>query len=225
MKYLKFFLTGICFLFISCTTSKLLTSDIKPAQITDLKLMEPVSYISVITKGNRGAVDDSVSAVSCKLMINVAEKFKGQLPFTGTIFLTDPEVNATLEKEYESLTLAAQKLKDVSHLQITPTLDRVLEANNTRFGLITVASGFTRTRGNYGKEVAKGALLGLVTLGMYYQTPVKANSSVFVMIVDSQDNNVAFFRKSVLQDKEPLEENVLTKQFRDIFTGYFISPK
>ncbi len=185
--------------------------------------MEPYSNISVIAKGNRGEKDDSASFMSGNLIIDVAEKFKGQVPLTGNIFLTDPDINSSLMKEYESLILAVQTIKDLSHLQIPPTLDKVLEANDTRFGMITVASGFTRVRGNYGKEVVKGALLGLVTLGMYYQTPIKSTSNIHVIIVDSQNNNVAFYRRSFLQDKEPLDEAVLMKQFKDIFTGYFIS--
>ncbi len=216
---------GICFLVTSCTTSKLLTSGLQAAEIIDIKLMEPFSNISVIAKGNLGDIDDSASFVSGNLIINVMEKFKGQVPLTGKIFLTDPEINNTLVKEYESLILAGKTVKDVSHLQIPPTIDKVLEANDARFGMITVASGFTRIRGNYGKQIAKGALLGLVTLGMYYQTPIKSRSNIHVIIVDSQNNNVAFYRRSFLQDKEPLDENVLTKQFKNIFTGYFISPK
>jgi len=225
MKSLKLTVIGICFLFTSCTTSKLLTSGLQPAEIKDVKIMEPYSNISVITKGNRGERDDSASFMSGNLIIDVAEKFKGQVPLTGSILLTDPEINGTLKKEYESLIIAAQTIKDLSHLQIPPTLDKVLEANDTRFGMITVASGFTRVRGNYGKEIAKGALLGLVTLGMYYQTPIKSTSNMHVIIVDSQNNNVAFYRRSFLQDKEPLDEAVLMKQFKDIFTGYFISQK
>ena len=106
-------------------------------------------------------------------------------------------------------------------IQITPVLDKVLEANETIFGHVIVSSGFTRIKGNYGKQIVKGAALGLLTLGMYTQTPVKANSVIYAMIVDSDNNNVVFFRKSTLQDSEPLDEAILTKHFRKIFTGYF----
>jgi len=190
-----------------------------------MKLLEPRSYISRITKANKGEIDDSISAVSEDLIGRIAWNFKGQIPLTGNIKLSDNDLNNSLEKEYESLFLSAESSKDVSKLQITPVLDKVLEANETRFGLITVATGFTRVKGNYGKEIVKGAALGLLTLGMYYQTPVRANSMVHVMIVDSQNDNVVFIRKSILQDKEPLDEAILTKQFRDIFSNYFITTK
>jgi len=212
----------ITYFFVSsCTTSKILTSFLPPSEITELKLLEPHSYISKITKGNRGEIDDSLCVVSSQLIIKASGSFMGRIPLTGNILLSDTETNKTLEKEFESLLLTAEGLKDLSHLQITPVLDKVLEANETRFGLVIVASGFTRVKGNYGKEIVKGAALGLLTLGMYYQTPVKANSIIYAMIVDSENNNVAFFRKSTLQDSEPLDEAILIRQFRKIFTGYF----
>ena len=173
-------------------------------------------------KNNRGELDDSLSAVSRELIGKVLHDLKGQVPLTGEIILSDSAINKTLEKEFESLILTADKTGNISTLKITPVIDRILEANNTRFGLLTVSTGFTRARGNYGKQVAKGAGLAILTLGMYYQTPVKAYSAMYVMIVDSKDDNISFFRKSYLQDKEPLDETVLTKQFKDIFKGYFL---
>lgn len=41
------------------------------------------------------------------------------------------------------------------------------------------------------------------------------------MIIDSKNNNIAFFRKSFLNDKDPLILTVLKKQIHDIFSGYF----
>ena len=225
MKHLKLFALILCIIASSCTASKLLTSDVKPDEVTDLHLLEPFSYISKITKGNRGQIDDSVSFISKQLIIKVLEDFKGQIPLKGQIILSDSTVNSNLEKEIESLCLSAERLNNISNLRITPTVDKILEANEVRFGLITVGTGFTRIKGNYGKEVAKGAVLGILTLGMYYQTPVKANSTIYALIVDSKENNVSFFRKSFLQDKEPLDGNVLTRQFKDLFNDYFWTTK
>lgn len=221
MRYNILFIVIAYFLASSCTTSKILTSGLPPSEISNLKLLEPRSYISIITKGNQGEINDSLCIVSSQLLMDVTESFMGQLPLTGNILLSDPETNSTLEKEYESLLLTAEGMKDLSHLQITPVLDKVLEANETRFGLVIVSSGFTRIKGNYGKQIVKGAAIGLLTLGMYTQTPVKANSIINAMIVDSEKNNVAFFRKSTLQDSEPLDKERVTRQLRTIFSGYF----
>ncbi|MGB8492199.1 MAG: hypothetical protein WCE64_14170 [Bacteroidales bacterium] len=211
-----------CIIFSACTTTKPLTSNVLSSEVTDLKLLEPYSYISMIKKGNRGEIDDSLSARSKELIIKVLEDFNGQIPITGEIFLSDTAVNNNLEKEYESLMLTADENKNISNLKITPVIDKILETNNVRFGLLTVSTGFTRIRGNYGKQVVKGVGLAILTLGTYYQSPVKAYSTIYAMIVDSKEDNITFYRKSFLQDKEPLDENALKKQFASIFKGYFL---
>jgi len=225
MKQQTILIIVCCILLSSCTATKLLTSNVQASEVTDLKLLEPYSYISMIKKGNRGQLDDSISAVSKQMNINVIKGFNGQIPITGDIFLTDSAINKTLEEEYENLILTADRNKNITNLRITPTLDKVLEANNTRFGLIVICTGFTRIKGNYGKEIAKGAALGILTLGMYYQTPVKAYSTIYAMIVDSKEDNVAFYRKSFKQNMKPLDQSVLTNQYKKIFEGYFLTKK
>ena len=132
----------------ACTTTKVLTSDVNPVEIKDLKLLEPFSYISKIEKANRGKLDDSVSILSRQLIIKVLGNLKGQIPLTGDIILSDSTVKKNLEKEIESLCLSADKTKSISNLKLTPTIDKILEANETRFALITVGTGFTRVKGN-----------------------------------------------------------------------------
>ena len=63
--------------------------------------------------------------------------------------------------------------------------------------------------------------MGLLTMGMYYQTPIKSNSTIYAVIVDNQEKNIAFYRKSILQDKEPTEKEVLVKQIQSLFEKYF----
>jgi hypothetical protein len=225
MKHFKVILILSCFFLSSCTSTKLLTSNVKPTEVTDLKLLEPFSYISMIKKGNKSQLDDSISSISKQLIVKTLDNYKGQLPLTGEIKLSDTDINKSLEKEYEFLMLTADRTKSITSLKITPTLDKILEANQTRFGLLIVSTGFTRSKGNYGKEIAKGAALGILTLGMYYQTPIKAYSTIYAMIVDSKEDNVAFFRKSFIQDQEPLDEAVLKKQVKKIFDEYFWTSK
>ena len=225
MKHQTIFLILSCIILSSCTATKLLTSNVQPTEVTNLKLLEPYSYISMIKKGNRGQLDDSISSISKQLNINVLKSFNGQIPITGDIILIDSTINKDLEKECENLILTAERNKSISNLKITPTLDKILEANDTRFGLIIICTGFTRLKGNYGKEIAKGAALGILTLGMYYQTPIKAYSNIYAMIVDSKEDNVAFYRKSFKQDLEPLDQEVLTNQYKKIFEGYFWTTK
>jgi len=50
---------------------------------------------------------------------------------------------------------------------LTPTIDSLLEESQERFGLIPMISGFSRTKSNYGKEIAKGFGIAALTMGMY----------------------------------------------------------
>ncbi|HPI20176.1 MAG TPA: hypothetical protein PKY56_07380, partial [Candidatus Kapabacteria bacterium] len=58
-------------------------------------------------------------------------------------------------------------------------------------------------------------------LGFYSETPIESYSNLCIMIVDSKENNIAFFRKSSLKEEEPYDSEVLKKQIFDIFEGYF----
>ena len=104
---------------------------------------------------------------------------------------------------------------------MTPVIDSLLEANGKRFGLISMSTGFTRAKYNYGLQIVKGILVGILTMGMYVEVPVSANSSLSIMIVDAKENNVAFFNNSYLQDEEPIDSIVINKQVQRIFNGYF----
>lgn len=222
MKYYNLLLIIFGVLTVSsCTTTKPLNSNVKPSEVTDLQYFEPMSYISLIQSGNRSKYNDTISKKSEKLLLKTVEEFGGKIPVTSIISITDTNTKNALEKEVEFLCLSADRQRNIANLKITPIIDSLLGSKGKRFGLITVATGFTRAKGNYGGEIAKGAAMGILTLGMYYQTPIKSNSTIYVMIVDTKENNVAFFTKSVLQDKDPIDETVLKKQFQKIFEGYY----
>jgi hypothetical protein len=211
--------------FSSCTITKPLTSVVKPIEVTDLQCIEPFSYISLIEKGNRTKYNEALSRESKQLLIKVSNNYKDQIPIKGEIFVADTIVKRKLENEIKFLCLTADRQRSIQNIKLTPVIDSLVELTGNRFGLITVSTGFTRAKGNYGGQVAKGAAMGILTLGMYYQTPIKSYSTVYAMIVDAKENNIAFYRKSFLQDKNPLDEAVLMKQFQKIFEGYFWTKK
>jgi hypothetical protein len=191
------------------------------SEISNIQRFEPISYIQLIEKGNKQTYSDSLSEVSKKLMTEVLNSNKGSVPITNDITITDIFLKDMLEKEIDNLFYLSGLQKDKPTPQLTPVIDSLLEANGKRFGLITMSTGFTRAKYNYGLQVAKGLLIGILTMGMYIETPVAANSTIQIMIVDAKDNNVAFFRSSYFEGKEPLDSNVIDKQIRKIFSGYF----
>ncbi len=204
----------------SCTTSKALTSKVLPTEVNDIQRFETFSYITLIEAGNKGKLNDTLSRKVKEIFHEALTSFSS-IPLTGTIYAKDITVQKEIEREVEYLCLSADSQRSISGLKLTPVLDSLLDVGGKRFGLITITTGFTRAKGNYGGQIAKGAAIGILTLGLGTQTPIKATSTVYAMIVDAKDNNVAFFRKSFLQDKEPLDKSIMTKQIQKIFDGYF----
>ena len=210
------------FLLSSCATSKFLTSDVKPLEISEMLKFEPFSYISLIEQGNRSVYSDSISNETKIILNESLETFREKMRLSSEeIKITDSLERKRFEQEISFLILTAERNRSIKNIPITPLVDSLLSANEKRFGLIIVQSGFTRAKGNYGNQIAKGIGMGILTMGMYYQTPIKANSTIYAMIVDSKDKNVAFYNKNGLQDKEPTEKENVIKQIDKIFEKYF----
>ena len=228
MRRMKLFF-GIVILCTSCSASKFLVSDVKSAAINEMLKIEPFSYISLIEQGNMSATyNDSISNYA-KIVLNEAlEIFRGRLNLSSEeIEIIDSFERKALEQELNFLIMSAERNRSINNIPITPLIDSMLIANNKRFGLIVVQNGFTRAKGNHGGQIAKGVgmgiITGILTMGMVssYQVPTKANSTLYAVIVDSENKNIAFYNKSVMQDKEPTEKENITKQLHKVFEKYF----
>ena len=220
MNRVKLFL-WIVILCSSCSTSKMLTSDVKPAEVTEMLKIEAFSYISLIETGNKSAYNASISSRANITLDETLSQFRKKLRLSSKeIKMNNRFERKKLEDEVNYLIASAERNKSIKNIAITPVIDSLLSANNMRFGLIIIQSGFTRTKGNYGGQVAKGVGLGILTMGMYVQTPVKASSTMYAMIVDNKNKNVAFYKKTVSQDEEPTEKDVIRTQLYYIFKKY-----
>jgi len=212
----------------SCSSSKFFTSDVKPLEINEMTKVEPLSFISLITKGNMGVYNDSISKIANIALNESLETFREKLRLSSEeIYVTDSLDRIALEHEIDFFIREAERNKKKKNhtIEITPLVDSLLNTTGKRFGLLILQSGFTRAKGNYGGQVAKaigmGVLTGLATGTAYYQNPIKCGSTVYVVIVDNQEKNVTFYNKSIIQDREPTEKEYITKQLQNVFEKYF----
>ena len=227
-RVLLIVLLGIAILSTSCSSSKFFTSDVKPFEINEMIKVEPLSFISLIEKGNRGVYNDSISKIANIALNESLETFREKLRLSSEeIYVTDSLDRIELEQEIDFFIREAERNKKKKNhtIEITPLVDSLLSVNGKRFGLLILQSGFTRAKGNYGGQVAKaigmGVLTGLATGTAYYQNPIKSGSTVYVVIVDNQEKNVTFYNKSIMQDREPTEKENITKQLQNVFEKYF----
>lgn len=208
-------------LFASCAMSKMKTSEVQPSEITEMLKFEPFSYISLIEKGNKSTFSDSLSIQTKKVLSETLGMFE-KLPLVDMSRDTNDSLRVReIEKEVNFLVSSVIYTKSIKNLTIPPMIISSLKEHNKRFGLIVIQSGFTRAKGNFGGQVAKGIGLGILTMGMYVQSPIKSTSSIYAMIVDAQNDEIAFYNQSLLQEKEPTEKKIIEKQLNMIFENYF----
>ena len=125
------------------------------------------------------------------------------------------------------MTASDPKILSISSIRITPLIDSLLESNNKRFGLLTVASGYTRPQNNSSpKKVLRIVfyvpVLFLTKGRVDLLQEAKGYSALNLMIVDAYQDNIAFYRTSS-KNGDPTDKNVLVYEFKKIFKGYFFT--
>ena len=215
----------IAVLCVSCSSSRFYTSDVKPYEINEMIKFEPLSFISFIEKWNNDIYNDSISEYAQMVLNESLDSFWEILRLSpDEIIMIDDIERNEFEQEINLLISMAENNKKKHDIPITPLIESLLNEFDKRFGLIILQDGFTRSKRNYNRQVALSIGMGILTgiSGVStYQTPVKANSTLYAIIVDNKEKNVAFFNKSVLQNKEPTDKENIIKQLNALFTKYF----
>jgi len=211
---------------VSCSSPKFFTSDVKPYEIKEMIKFEPLSFISLIERWNSGVYDDSISYDAQIALNESLNAFSGVLRLSSDeILMLDDFERNEFEQEINILISMAERNKKKYNIPITPLIESLLDEYDMRFGLIILQDGFTRTKRNYNRQIAfsigLGVLTGISSGVSTYQSPVKASSTLYAIIVDNKEKNVTFFNKSVLQNKEPTDKVNIFKQLNTIFTKYF----
>lgn len=200
------------FLLYACATSAELARMVKPGEIDRLGYFTPVSYMGVIAKGNKVEESKFVSKISADILDSLILVKKPTYNITKVLTPADSVLQKKLNGEIVQLIKHSSGKTKVHNLNLLPTIDSVMEANYERFAVEFVASGFSRLKGNFGGQVAKGIGIGLLTAGMYVPTPIKANSNIQAIIFHSKNNSVAMYKSSQVADKEPTNSAVVSRQ-------------
>lgn len=208
------------FLLTSCVTNKFINKSVKASEIRDVAYFEPLSYVSLIEKGNKTIFNDSLSEVSKNLLDSIIQTNQN-FSTSKKIVLLNSILKNKVEVELNSLMVGIIRTNKIEGVRLTTSIDSILKANKQRFALATVTSGFGRKKGNYGGQVAKAMGIGILTLGMYAPIPIKSSSSLFTMILDSETNSVVYFSKSTPSEQSPTVRKTMEKNYKELYKGYF----
>lgn len=204
----------------SCGTYKQQTTNRTPEEISQLDYFSPISYTHYIEKGNISNFSDSLSAITqshLDSILNSNNKFRT----ARKINLNDSITKIKYEEELTFLVQQIMGKQKLESLHIPPTIDSIMKINNSDFGLATLSMGFGRKKGNYTGQLAKGIGIGILTLGMYTPAPIKSNLTIYSLIFDAKNENVAFYRQTPMKAASPTDPTVLNQQLEWIFDGYF----
>jgi hypothetical protein len=204
----------------SCTSMHPLLSGVTAEEINDIVLIEPLSYISLIEKGNQAKLHDSLSGVSHELITEVL-RMRSRPHVTAYSHIEDTLIYKEIEEDIQVMLMIAEHQQNVENIRSSQTLDSLILSSGKRYGMVAVTTGFTRGYGNYGREVAKGVAVGVLTLGMYTQAPIKNRSDIYIGIVDARESRLVFYNRSQQPEQDPLDHLVLLDQLHDIFGAYF----
>lgn len=210
----------------SCGANKhLVSSTTTSTEINNVDYFQPLSYIQYIEKGNKAVLNDSLSEIVSKNLSSLIDKNKTTLRVNKEISFVNDTIKGKVEVELAYLVKLITQRKKLSGIPIPHTIDSILKNDNQRFALATIATGFGRRKGNYGGQVAKGAAIGILTLGMAISTPIKSNLTLYAFIFDADKDEITYYKKSVPVEKEPTDEQVMEKQLIELFNGYLYDKK
>jgi hypothetical protein len=193
---------------------------VKPQYIDSLGIAEPMSYIYYIQTGNNAVFNDSLTERHKILLVNGYNELLTTVQRKKTISVSDTGLRSRIFNEMVKVINIVQKYGNLYYVPPSPTIDSILNSNETRFGLFTFSSGFTREKGNFEKQSWKGLGIYAATLGIYHPIPISSNSTIYTVIFDAKEKNVAFYRKSDSVD-DPLNEVAINRILTAIFKGYF----
>ncbi len=215
----------ICLAVGGCATNKYLSTETKPSELTDIAYFEPISYIDYIEKGNEMVRDEDASKETTRLVEVEFDRHKGLTKVTEKIEIEDSLLKNRIEEDIYYLIGQANNKKSVKGLAITPLLDSVMESQGKRFAIGIVSSGFRRSKKNYKGQIAKGVGVGILSLGMAVPTPIKHRTVMFSIIMDSEKNEVCFYKNTLPVESDPNVPVTIKKQIDNLYYNYLFGAK
>lgn len=221
---LSIVIIGISLCQISCGTTVPLLSNRKPYEVDTAFVLHLPSQIASITKGNKQEINelysDSTFNIRNKVFNDHLLKYITPVPLE---FEDSYEQNSMIRSFLEIIS-TVEDTKSIKDITLYDTMVRFLERKKIKYMILTFHAGFTREKGNYLGQLAIGIGIGLLTPGFFTPMPVKANSTMVCCILDTENRNIAFYRKRTAE-VEPISEKVINRQLKLIMDSWLTASR
>ena len=151
----RLFLIAAILLSASCSTYHYVSED--AASVDDITLILPYSRVFYIDKDGE-SYDEEQSARQQKILTGLL--YGMGLPIKDTLNVVGLPNQKDLDEEISFL--PAINPKEVGNLNSDGPVDKLLEKNGARYGLILFSEGFVKDKALYKSEVAKTLIVGVV---------------------------------------------------------------
>jgi len=221
MKKTLFLLVLVALAVSSCATARYYGGFTPENARQDMALMGPVSSIYYLDENYNESFNDTLSIISETLITRLVDEMG--VPVSGRIELNDDEKEEAFaflrylyERDWETL----------DTFPIPDLLDKALEAQGYRYGLVLVARGMTRDAKEYAKEVALNVLVDVALTVLIPGTAVvpipsdSCYSQISAAVLDSETDRIVFYNATVPKEKNPLRSGTVQKQLNKLLKDF-----
>ncbi len=222
----RFVLIATVLLSASCSTYHYVSED--AASVDDITLILPYSRVFYIDKDGE-SYDEKLSVEQQQILTGLL--YGMGLPIKDTLNVVGLPNQKDLDEEISFL--PAINPKEVGNLNSDGPVDKLLEKNGARYGLIIFSEGFVKDKALYKSEVAKTLIVGIVGglvgaaiggalggsgIGMsYVATPGWAyGSSLYAMLIDTQTDKVLYYNRVNPEERNPMKSETLASQLEKL---------
>lgn len=221
---LSIVIIGISLCQISCGTTVPLLSNRKPYEVDTAFVLHLPCQIASITKGNKQEVNELYSDSTFNIRYNVFNNHLLKHITPVTLEFTDAYEQKDMIRSFLEIISTVEQTKTIKDIKLYDTMVRFLERKKIKYMILTFHAGFTREKGNYLGQLAIGTGIKLLTPGFFTPMPVKANSTMVCCILDTENRNIAFYRKRTAE-VEPISEKGINRQLKLIMDSWLTASR
>jgi len=181
--------------------------------------IKPISYYFLISSNKEFKPDSSMSNRNVKCLNEGYKSF-----FSNRINVKE------LEYDLITDTCALSDLRNMFNytswksIEVMPPLfclDSIFNQVNSNYILLSLSSGFTRTKENYRSSMAKGFFISALTLGSYVSVPYESTIDLRVVLFNKQTRQIILSNNCKMVDCDPDGQKDIDDQIRKVFKPAF----
>jgi hypothetical protein len=191
-------------------------SDIK---VDSLLVLPPVAEISLISKGSRPQTDEDLSKKTFDITYDYLQN-----GFPNSVktkyHAADSTSGAKLNNFVATIVTKINSEKQARKYHLPDSIVTLFNTENARFVFCTSNSGFKRTRDNFINTYHRREFVNFFIIPM--EQPHESLVTVTCMILDLKQKNIVYFRRDVLENRDPTDIKIIKLQLSRIINHFFI---